>query len=253
MKIEHAKELWSNSDVVARSIALKYYSKAELEAVELPESWEDLKIIEGYFIDEDSKIADVAHNLLPSLPYNKNIATTKELSEAVLSVIMLTQLMKVYNGGWIADWADATIKYAVGITSYEIIPDEIRSSPYFLAFQTKEKRDHFLKHHIDLIKEAAPILFGVSFASGEAEGVRFVEGVHKREIEREGFVIELENGSFETQSQLGVTLGTCLCLRGVLYHTKENALANFGNKKAIHKLTIYTDGSHDLEKVHETK
>lgn len=27
--------------------------------------------------------------------------------------------------------------------------------------ETKEKRDHFLKHHIELIKQAAPLLWGV--------------------------------------------------------------------------------------------
>ena len=68
----------------------------EIEVVKLPQSWEELKDVKGYWINNDSEIRD--SKCMP-FSYNRNFVPTKKLAEAILALEQLLMLRHVYNGG----------------------------------------------------------------------------------------------------------------------------------------------------------
>ena len=69
----------------------------------LPERWEDLKTIKGAYVDSTVKIVkDEVH----TQEYNKDVFATTEQAEASIAMAQLSQLMAVYNDGWVPDFCD---------------------------------------------------------------------------------------------------------------------------------------------------
>ena len=138
------------------------------EEKKLPESFYDLYKIDGYYydIDESSSI---------QVPYfeqakgaramflNTYIFATEQQAKASLALAQLTQLLKAYNGDWKPDWEDmGEDKYTIEYDGRNQLFLNTRTfTTQLLTFETTEKRDHFRKHHVDLIKQAAPLLWGV--------------------------------------------------------------------------------------------
>lgn len=124
---------------------------------ELPKSWEELKVVEGFYIDEDSHIHDCP--MVDVLRKNKNVFPTEEEAEACLALAQLCQLRDRYNDGWKPDWEDyEQFKWCI-----VFFKDNIRVAEYLfikkmLAFKTEELRDKFLENFRDLIKIAKPLL-----------------------------------------------------------------------------------------------
>jgi len=63
----------------------------------LPQSWEEMGIIEGYYTTVDSDISRLCGGLAESA--NRNIVPSKPLAEAILALEQLLMLKHVYNGG----------------------------------------------------------------------------------------------------------------------------------------------------------
>lgn len=124
---------------------------------ELPKSWEELKVVEGFYIDEDSHIHDCP--MVDVLRKNKNVFPTEEEAEACLALAQLCQLRDRYNDGWKPDWEDyEQFKWCI-----VFFKDNIRVAEYLfikkmLAFKTEELRDKFLENFRDLIEIAKPLL-----------------------------------------------------------------------------------------------
>lgn len=124
----------------------------------LPKSWEDLETIEGYYANGIS-----VNKCKPRLPSDqfKDTFATEAQAKASIALAQLSQLREVYRGGWVPDWNDTNEKkYVIGkyentLTIYFNVYQH-----YFLAFQSAEIRDEFLKNFKDLIEEASPLLFG---------------------------------------------------------------------------------------------
>lgn len=117
---------------------------------ELPKSWEELKEIEGFYISGGSLVYSYKQSV-PSYG-DINVFATKKQVESSLAKAQLSQLMKVYNDGWVADWVDNNEKYCIcrkenGIGIYCYI-----FTYEFLSFKDKETRDLFYENHIELIK-----------------------------------------------------------------------------------------------------
>ena len=70
----------------------------------LPKRWEELKVVEGFYIDEDSHIHDCP--MVDVLRKNKNVFPTEEEAEACVALAQLCQLRDRYNDGWKPDWED---------------------------------------------------------------------------------------------------------------------------------------------------
>ena len=125
----------------------------------LPERWEDLGEIDGWYVNTDTKI-DNFFGASTSW-YNKNLFTTEAQAKASVALAQLSQLLKAARDGWEPDWRDTNSHksciYAIGG-----VLDIVRyvKTGHFLSFPTKELAEEFLSKYKDLIKEASPLLFG---------------------------------------------------------------------------------------------
>ena len=123
---------------------------------ELPKSWEDLKILNGYYVKDSSKV-DLFKSYTTD-EYNKNVFPTKEEAEACLALAQLCQLRDRYNDGWKPNWIDGTEKHSIYFYSDEIYSSYIYQTQKILTFKTRKLRDQFLENFRGLIETAKPLL-----------------------------------------------------------------------------------------------
>lgn len=124
---------------------------------ELPKRWEDLNIVKGWWVTEQSNLQTANCNAEKD---NENIFTTKEQAKAAIALAQLSQLREVYRQGWVPDWKDCKEKHAIIKLNGAICINTLSTRGYFLTFQSAEIRNEFLKNFKDLIEEASPLLFG---------------------------------------------------------------------------------------------
>ena len=141
-----------NSDLSVGKIVFK---KKENE---LPTKWEDLKKINGYFVNNQGGInKDTAS---PAINH-KNTFPTKAEAEACLALSQLCQLRDAYNGEPLADWcdwSDANTKYCIEFYDNEITAFNYNCTRTVLTFKTRALRDEFVKNFRELIETAKPLL-----------------------------------------------------------------------------------------------
>ena len=142
-----------NSDLSVGKIVFKKKEK------ELPTKWEDLKKINGYFVNNQGGInKDMAS---PAINH-KNTFPTKAEAKACLALSQLCQLRDYYNGEPLADWCDWTNsnqkKYCIVIYKGEIYKDDNVNISNILSFKTEKLRYKFLENFEDLILTAKPLL-----------------------------------------------------------------------------------------------
>lgn len=150
--VEQARELLGKNSELDTIIKANFTEEELNPKPKLPKSWVELKTVEGYFIKEHS-------NIVPGYPCstienNKNVFATEKQAKSALAMAQLSQLMKVYNDGWVADWNNEDqIKYVIERLNNSIRSNDYCVSYYFLSFKTAELRDEFLKNFELLIKE----------------------------------------------------------------------------------------------------
>jgi hypothetical protein len=127
------------------------------EIKQLPESWEELEIIEGYFVQ--GRDSECCHVKKHATSENKNIFSTEEQAKASIALSQLSQLREVYRNGWVPDWEDSTNKYIISFRDNDIIyTSEYQRFNKFLSFQDEQTRDLFLENFKDLIEQAKPLI-----------------------------------------------------------------------------------------------
>jgi hypothetical protein len=125
--------------------------------VALPKTWEELDEIDGCFVHSGStEVVGVIGG--KSIHCNRNIFATKEQAYASIALAQLSQLMQVYNNGWVPDWTYSSDKYTI-----EQYQDEFRIETRclysaFIAFEKEETAKLFLENFKDLIIIAKPLL-----------------------------------------------------------------------------------------------
>ena len=141
-----------NSDLSIGKIVFKEKEK------ELPNTWEELKIIKGFYVNADNIINGKE---LSAFNMNKNVFPTKAEAEACLALSQLCQLRDAYNGEPLADWcdwADDNTKYCIEICDNRISKDYYISTQRVLAFKTEQLRYKFVENFEELILTAKPLL-----------------------------------------------------------------------------------------------
>lgn len=123
---------------------------------ELPKKWEELKVVEGFYIDEDSHIHDCP--MVDVLRKNKNVFPTEEEAEACLALAQLCQLRDRYNDGWKPDWTDNNEKFCIFFNNEKVYSGLSYYTRHILSFKIFEIREEFLKNFKDLIETAKPLL-----------------------------------------------------------------------------------------------
>lgn len=158
LTLETATRWYNGSDEELKQLALQTYP--ELGKKELPKTWEELEIKRGYCTDIDSIIhGGLQSSNIRHKRFDKNMFATQEQAEASLALAQLSQLKKVYNGDWVADWEnDEQEKYCIMFFDNEVDTDTWLNTNYFLSFKDKETRDLFLENFRDLIEKAKPLM-----------------------------------------------------------------------------------------------
>jgi hypothetical protein len=130
----------------------------------LPESWEELGKVDGCWVVSDESRVTFLPCPQTAFTANRNVFRTEEQAEASIALAQLTQLVHVWREGWEPDWTcSSTKKYVIELKRYKIIVDYWYISDHsILSFDTREKAQKFLYTFEDLIKTAAPLLWGVT-------------------------------------------------------------------------------------------
>ena len=142
-----------NSDLSVGKIVFKKKEK------ELPTKWEDLKKLDGFYVEIDSEIDSISDGDISAI--NRNVFPTKSEAEACLALSQLCQLRDAYNGEPLADWcdwSDADTKYCICFYEDKICKSKNRGEQNILSFKTDKLRDKFVKNFEDLILTAKPLL-----------------------------------------------------------------------------------------------
>lgn len=138
------------SDLKEERVVLK--KKEEANQNKLPESWEELGEVSGYYITSNSKVLGVKE--LPTCNYERNILPSEKLAKSLLEMIQLLQLRDAYNDGWKPDWCDSDEKFCIRAFKGEVTPITTVGYVSRMAFKTKELRDKFLETFRDKLELA---------------------------------------------------------------------------------------------------
>ncbi|MCP4256753.1 MAG: hypothetical protein GY774_04400 [Planctomycetes bacterium] len=117
---------------------------------ELAQSWEDLGLVSGYYINGDS----VMRKTVPHCTHLhcRNVFTTKAQAESAIAMAQLSQLMAQANDGLEPEWAEVESKHCITREKNMLYTVECWNAYYFLAFKDRETRDTFLETHRELIE-----------------------------------------------------------------------------------------------------
>jgi hypothetical protein len=155
LTLEMAQQMYASNIPLLKTTALSNFTEEELNTKKLPKTWGMLPKIVGFYVSNDSvcKYSDST-----TIDQNKNTFALKEQAVASIAMAQLSQLMHVYNEGWIPEWNNKVNKFTIAFINDEIECDFYQTKRHFLAFKSKELRDEFLANFKDLIHVAKPLL-----------------------------------------------------------------------------------------------
>jgi len=110
LTIDTATRWYNGNDAELKELALTTFP--ELGKKALPKSWEELGIVDGWYVKSVSGVSKLQETEKVSFQ-NTNTFATREQAEASIALAQLSQLMKVYNGDWVADWEENSNKYCI--------------------------------------------------------------------------------------------------------------------------------------------
>jgi len=128
----------------------------ELLKKELPKTWEELEMIDGYYVDLTATV-NRCYNF-STRKSNSNFFKTKEQAEASIALAQLSQLKAVYNGDWVVDWRNNKQgKHSIIFYNDEIHFVTYKVTPQFLTLKDRQTAQLFLENFRDLIIKAKPL------------------------------------------------------------------------------------------------
>jgi hypothetical protein len=131
LSLEMATKWYNGQDSELKELAVQTYP--ELVKKELPKSWDEL----GHIIT--------------------SFATNEQVL-AVDAMRKLSQLMAVYNDGWVPNYADGKNKYIIFFHDEKVIIAALYRTRSFLIFKNQATAELFLENFSDLILTAKPLL-----------------------------------------------------------------------------------------------
>lgn len=149
------KAVWKDGKVVYEDVLPK-----------LPKTWDDFCrkypiTAKEYYISNTSSIIPSYSDkeLRRSIFSDANWLPSEQAAKQHLALMQLHQLRDCYRQGWVCNWDDGEqTKYII-----EHYPDGYQVSfshdaPYFLAFQSEEIAEEFLRNFRDLIEQAGDLI-----------------------------------------------------------------------------------------------
>jgi len=136
---------------------LSTFTKIVFKERKLPETWKELKVVKGWYINNDAETVKVKKGE-PIYYSSKKLFPTLELAEASLALSQLLQLRERYNDGWKPDWLDHAEKYCIHVYENEITTEVRYRSNILFAFKSNELCYEFLENFEDLLNVVKPLL-----------------------------------------------------------------------------------------------
>ena len=133
--------------------------------IKLPKTWEEFceqnsvnnpeYYINGY--SEIKKVIDYPRDRGSHV--DRNLLSSKEDAEAHLALMQLHRLRDIYRQGWVPDWRNGLIKkYCIVSSLNNLDIYRYTQVSHFLAFQSQEVAEEFLKNFKDLIEKAKDLI-----------------------------------------------------------------------------------------------
>ena len=160
--LQEAKEWYKGDNPTLKELALKAFSKEELEKQGLPKTWEEHCILhakkgtKAYFIDTLSKIEDYYYTKDHSIS-DRNLCQTIEDAEAFLALMQLRALWHDYVGNFKFNWVINCYPCIYRNDDSQFMIDN-RIFPRNFCFPTKKLAEQFLNNFKDLLEIAKPLL-----------------------------------------------------------------------------------------------
>ena len=141
LSIETATRWANGSDEELKALALQTFP--ELAKKQLPKRWEELRVIKGFFFNNNSNLCTSDSSITDS--HNENVYATKNLAKSHgKAAAKLSQVMAVYNDGWVADWNNPNqTKWCIIYSYYKIRITIFVGIKQFLAFKDRETAQEF--------------------------------------------------------------------------------------------------------------
>ena len=111
--------------------------------------WKDLEKISGYNITTENDI--VHYSRLDVIEENKNVFLNEKYAKSALALAQISQLLPHYDSN--VDWGNAKYKYCINKEHNRIIINLWSSVYHFLAFNSMEEAERFLKYNEQLVKD----------------------------------------------------------------------------------------------------
>lgn len=147
ISLEDAKEMIKVLPTMKDTLEELY---PELKPSVVPNSWKDLKEINGYIVDN---LSDVCSRSLITYSKNKNVFATGKQAKSALAYAQLTQLMKA-TGDCDVNWDNPNkMKHTIERYSDAIKRNTVCSIYNPIAFKTESIRDEFFNKHQELLKQ----------------------------------------------------------------------------------------------------
>ena len=161
--LQEAKEWYKGDNSTLKELALKAFSKEELEIQELPKTWKEFcegnPIQHGEcFINPRSNIESLGDDDCRHDCLDRNVCISESEAKAFLALMQLRQLRKAYVKDWEPDWGCAHDNYCIIICQRTLVirPRSAVSHPF--SFPTYELAEQFLDNFCYLLEIAKPLL-----------------------------------------------------------------------------------------------
>jgi hypothetical protein len=154
---EGKKAIWKDGKVVFEDIKPK-----------LPKNWKEfcdnnpIKMSE-FYISSTGEIANFKaydFEYADKRPWGEtNFLPSKQDAEAHLALMQLHQLRDCYRQGWVPNWYNSLQeKYCIAHYNSYYGVEYSETAPYFLAFQSEEIAEEFMRNFRDLIEKAGDLI-----------------------------------------------------------------------------------------------
>ena len=112
-------------------------------------SWEDLKKVEGCYIDSGSNITSLSP--LQNCKEHKNVFLNEKYAKSALALAQISQLLPYYDSN--VNWRSAKDKHCIDKAHNKIIISKWSEIYHVLAFNSVEEAERFLKYNEQLVKD----------------------------------------------------------------------------------------------------
>ena len=114
----------------------------------------------GYFVNLASEVCETIEPIVGSGRSldDRNVFCTSEQAVGSRALAMLSQQLADFNGGWEPKWRSDEVKYCIvrNCTRWNFVfeIEEFKNRCHFLAFETREDAEKFLKENLDELFDA---------------------------------------------------------------------------------------------------